>query len=86
MTAMKALVTGAHGFVGHHLVEHLTAMGDDVTGIDRATDGLDITQMRSVAKAAAAKGRVGMILVEMGLVPPETLQSGSPLCRSSEWE
>lgn len=48
MSAMKALVTGAHGFVGRHLVEHLTAMGDDVTGIDRATDGLDITDADAV--------------------------------------
>jgi len=32
---MKALVTGAAGFVGCHLTDHLTAMGDTVFGIDR---------------------------------------------------
>lgn len=48
MSAMKALVTGAHGFVGRHLVEHLAAQGDHVTGIDRATDGLDITDADAV--------------------------------------
>ena len=33
---MKALVTGAAGFVGRHLVAHLEACGDDVDGVDRA--------------------------------------------------
>jgi GDP-4-dehydro-6-deoxy-D-mannose reductase len=32
---MKALVTGASGFVGPYLVEHLRAQGDDVTAVDR---------------------------------------------------
>ena len=32
---MRALVTGASGFVGPYLVDHLRAHGDDVTAIDR---------------------------------------------------
>jgi GDP-4-dehydro-6-deoxy-D-mannose reductase len=32
---VRALVTGAAGFVGRHLVPHLRAMGDEVTGVDR---------------------------------------------------
>ena len=32
---MRALVTGATGFVGSHLVEHLRARGDDVTALVR---------------------------------------------------
>lgn len=31
---MRALVTGATGFVGPHLVDHLRAAGDDVVGLD----------------------------------------------------
>jgi GDP-4-dehydro-6-deoxy-D-mannose reductase len=38
---MKALVTGAAGFVGRHLQAHLTAMGDTVVGVDRH-DGPDL--------------------------------------------
>ncbi|QXC62830.1 GDP-mannose 4,6-dehydratase [Aquihabitans sp. G128] len=51
MSPTKALVTGAHGFVGHHLIDHLTASGDEVIGIDRATDGLDITDAEAVHEA-----------------------------------
>jgi GDP-4-dehydro-6-deoxy-D-mannose reductase len=33
---VKALVTGAGGFVGHHLVAHLLASGDEVSQCDRS--------------------------------------------------
>lgn len=33
-----ALVTGAAGFIGSHLCEHLLAAGDDVRGVDAFTD------------------------------------------------
>lgn len=39
---MRALVIGASGFVGKHLVAHLRAAGDDVVAIDRASGGPDI--------------------------------------------
>jgi nucleoside-diphosphate-sugar epimerase len=35
---MKAVVTGAAGFIGSHLTEHLIEMGYDVLGIDCFTD------------------------------------------------
>ena len=39
---MKALITGAGGFVGQHLLRHLEDQGDEVIPTDRVTDGLDI--------------------------------------------
>ncbi len=44
---MRALVTGAAGFVGRHLVAHLEAMGDTVIGVDRA-DGPDLLDAGAV--------------------------------------
>lgn len=48
-TSLRTLVTGASGFVGRHLVEHLRACGDDVVGVDRAAGGVDITDASAVA-------------------------------------
>ncbi|HEY4378566.1 MAG TPA: GDP-mannose 4,6-dehydratase [Acidimicrobiales bacterium] len=45
---MKALVTGAHGFVGHHLMAHLHEAGDHVIGVDRVSGGIDITDAAAV--------------------------------------
>ena len=39
---MKALVTGALGFVGRHLVAHLTECGDSVIATDRSDGGPDL--------------------------------------------
>lgn len=53
---MRVIVTGASGFVGRHLVEHLRNEGDDVHETDRAHDGVDITvpdSVRTVFEAAA---------------------------------
>jgi GDP-4-dehydro-6-deoxy-D-mannose reductase len=49
---MKALVTGATGFVGRHLCDHLTSCGDVVTGVDRSVEGpFDVTDAASVRDA-----------------------------------
>jgi GDP-4-dehydro-6-deoxy-D-mannose reductase len=45
---MRALVTGATGFVGTHLVRHLRERGDDVCGVDRERDVTDEASMREV--------------------------------------
>jgi GDP-4-dehydro-6-deoxy-D-mannose reductase len=45
---MRALVTGASGFVGRHLVEHLEATGDDVVRTDVDHEGADITDADSM--------------------------------------
>ncbi len=52
---MKAIVTGASGFVGQYLCEHLQAEGDEVIGLDRRHDpSFDIVDRASVFKAFSA--------------------------------
>lgn len=48
---MRVLITGAGGFVGHHLAMHLQAEGDEVMTTDRSTDGLDITDAPAMLEA-----------------------------------
>jgi GDP-4-dehydro-6-deoxy-D-mannose reductase len=57
---MRAVITGAGGFVGYHLAEHLRAEGDDVVGLDvverpgiQAVDITDFDAVRSAMEAAA---------------------------------
>lgn len=51
---MRALVTGGRGFVGRHLVEHLTSCGDDVEVLDHADGGADITDPAATLAAIGA--------------------------------
>ncbi|MGQ0805383.1 MAG: GDP-mannose 4,6-dehydratase [Actinomycetota bacterium] len=52
---MRALVTGAAGFVGRHLVRHLEAGDDDVTALDRhGAPGVDITDAEGIRDAIGA--------------------------------
>lgn len=46
---MRALVTGAGGFVGRHLVAHLEAEGDEVHASDTRRGGADVTDAEAVA-------------------------------------
>ena len=46
---MKALVTGASGFVGKHLIEHLEESGDDVFGTDIVSGGPDLSDLGGLA-------------------------------------
>jgi GDP-4-dehydro-6-deoxy-D-mannose reductase len=46
---VRALVTGAHGFVGRHLVAHLESVGDTVVAVDREhCDVTDADEVRAV--------------------------------------
>lgn len=44
---MKAIVTGAHGFVGPYLTAHLESKGDEVVGIDHEVDITDADAIRA---------------------------------------
>lgn len=57
---IRAYVTGAAGFVGKHLCDHLDAMGDSVIRADRSIDGLDITDADAIAASIAA-ARPGVV-------------------------
>lgn len=50
---MKAVVTGAAGFVGGVLCAHLRAAGDEVVGLDRGTDVTDFEAVRSAIGAVS---------------------------------
>ncbi len=49
----QALVVGASGGIGQALVSALRARGDDVTGLSRSADGLDVTDEASISAALA---------------------------------
>ena len=62
---MKALVTGAAGFIGSHVSEALTASGAEVIGVDCFTDhyGRDVKERN----LAALRARPGFTFVEADL-------------------
>ena len=51
---MRALVTGAGGFVGVHLVRHLERQGDEVVELERRVDGIDIADADALTDAVVA--------------------------------
>ena len=58
---MKALVTGATGFVGPHLIEHLRACGDQVVLPGDASGTFDITDRATVHDVFDAHMVVGHV-------------------------
>lgn len=51
---MRALVTGAAGFIGSHVAEALLARGDEVVGLDNFNDYYDPARKRANVRAALA--------------------------------
>ena len=73
---MKALVTGAAGFVGSHLSSALLDAGAEVTGVDIFTDYYE--RDRKEANLAGLIGRPGFRIVEADLAEADldTLMTG----------
>jgi len=75
---MKALVTGASGFVGRHLLGHLRANGDDAVGVDRECDVTDVKSVLAVLESVPARRDLSprgpdggrRVMVESGGVHP----------------
>jgi NAD(P)-dependent dehydrogenase (short-subunit alcohol dehydrogenase family) len=63
----RALVVGASGGLGGALVAALAARGDDVVGLSRSGDGLDVTDEGSVARCLGAlAGPFDRVIVATG--------------------
>ncbi len=62
---MKVLVTGAAGFIGHHVAKVLLARGDEVVGLDDLNDYYEVSLKE--ARLARLQGTPGFSFVRMGL-------------------
>jgi nucleoside-diphosphate-sugar epimerase len=69
---VRALVTGAAGFVGSHLVDALVARGDSVVAVDCLTPYYSVEQKRANARATG----VELIEADLRVVPIEPLLDG----------
>jgi UDP-glucose 4-epimerase len=64
--AARALVTGAAGFIGSHLVERLLGDGLTVTGVDCFTDYYDPALKRANLEAALRNPRFRLLEIDLG--------------------
>src|SRR5262245_4289988 len=64
--APHALVTGAAGFIGSHLVERLLGDGVTVTGVDCFTDYYDSALKRANVAGALAEPRFRLLDLDLG--------------------
>ncbi|MET9866171.1 NAD-dependent epimerase/dehydratase family protein [Streptomyces sp. NPDC006386] len=70
---MRAVVTGAAGFIGSHLCEHLLSCGDDVTGVDALTDFYDPVRKRQNLRPLLGRDRFTFRQDDLLAVPLEPL-------------
>ncbi len=79
---MRALVIGASGGIGGALVAALVARGDEVVGLSRSGEGLDVTDEASTARVLGAlEGSFDTVIVATGALvidgarPEKTLKA-----------
>src|SRR6185437_13787703 len=73
---MRALVTGAAGFVGSHLAEALLARGDTVVGVDCFTPYYDRAAKEANLAVARANGRYELVETDLRTCDIGALLSG----------
>ena len=67
----RALIIGASGGIGAAVVQHLEALGVEVTGVSRRADGLDITDPASVSRVlSGVDGPFDLVFVASGILMP----------------
>ena len=62
---MRAMVTGAAGFIGSHLVERLLRQGDTVVAVDNLTDYYDVDQKRANLAGYESDAGVDVVLEDL---------------------
>ena len=91
---MRALVTGAAGFIGSHLVEALASQGWEVTGLDNFSPYYDVDQKRQNWLSLAASTDAHLLEADLVEVDVDALlegvdvvfhQAGQPGVRAS-WD
>lgn len=89
---MRALVTGAAGFIGSSLVDALAGRGDDVRAVDAFTDYYAERRKRQNLVAALSTGRVELVEADLRTADVSALladvdvvfhQAGQPGVRAS---
>lgn len=70
---MTILVTGAAGFIGYHLCEHLLARGEKVVGIDNVNDYYDVRLKE--ARLARLKEKAGFTLKRTDISQPDDVMA-----------
>lgn len=73
---MKALVTGAAGFIGSHLSERLVADGHEVTGLDCFTSSYDVATKVANLTGLRASPAFAFVQADLRNEPLETLLEG----------
>ena len=88
----RALVVGASGGIGRALVAALAARGDQVTGLSRSGDGLDVTDEASVARLlGAVEGSFDTVIVATGALeisgalPEKSLRALDPAALAAQF-